>query len=69
MARAMLIFEPQDDTSWAPTIVGADSAKRLGRDTLTIGDSLALPRSCYYAHEVGTSQAGRCRGELALPTT
>ena len=46
---------------------GADSEKRLGRDTLTTCGSLAPPRSCYYAHEVRTSQA-ECRGfESRLP--
>jgi hypothetical protein len=36
-------------------------------DTLTIAQSLALPRSCHYAHERKTSHAG-CRGfESRLP--
>jgi hypothetical protein len=42
-------------------------SSRLDGDTMTTRDLLAVPRSCYYAHQLRTSQA-ECRGfESRLP--
>src|SRR3990172_10958721 len=60
---------PSVEATLTPDAVRADLSRRARAryDTMTTGDSLALPRSCYNAREVRTSQA-ECRGfESRLP--
>jgi hypothetical protein len=57
------LLRPREPRSaWCP-----GRSTRAKRDTITTRVSLALSRSCHYAHEVRTSQA-ECRGfESRLP--